>query len=152
MALLPSNIPANNRVPRKYQNVSESSKDPNANAAVDGDKGKFEVETTDSASDSNGGNVGSSESESKKPRLSLVPYGHASDGDNDIEMATWIDCLLISFILFIYFSIPTVLSFFYFGGEMQSVALIVKIPKKLLNLLNVIDTQHSEMLTKSWVW
>ena len=74
MALLPSNIPANNRVPRKYKNVSESSKDPNANAAVDGDKGKFEVETTDSASDSNGGNVGSSESKSKKPRLSLVPY------------------------------------------------------------------------------
>ena len=90
MAMLPSNIPANNRVPRKYQNVSESSKDPNVNAAVDGGKGKkraFEVETTDSASDSNGGNVASSESESKKPRRSLVPSGHASDGDNVVEMA-----------------------------------------------------------------
>ena len=90
MAMLPSNIPANNRVPRKYQIASEFSKDPKENAAVDGGKGKkraFEVETTDTVSDSNGGNIASSESESKKPRRSLVPYGHASDGDNDVEMA-----------------------------------------------------------------
>ena len=99
MALLPSNIPANNRVPRKYQNASESSKDPNVNAAVDGGKGKkraFEVETTDSASDSNGGNVGSSESEWKKPRLSLVPYMDMPV--MEIMTSKWptrIDCLLI---------------------------------------------------------
>ena len=79
MCLLPSNIPANNRIPRKLINQSDTFKDPNgivgadALAGVDVGKGKKHVLAS---FDSDDGKVGTSK------KLRLVPY----ESDADIEI------------------------------------------------------------------